>query len=635
MFSILSRLLLLLLPVVVLAAGDVANEPSSAVYRQWIAAMKQAQRGPFSRIRWFCKDGEVLPPRSYGCREHGGGSQHGEWNAHTRELRRQGYLIANVLSDLPQEYFQQQPEDSDRLNQILIEQFLIATDDGWILRRARYYRGALQAESELRGARRLLIALLGERRWRTRGFAPIRLAAHLLSHGRENRSVTEIRELSADLSQRDPGFMPLRNKIHVRLQATDARMVSDYLGRVHDPQLHADYERLVTLIREVYQPADLGQELHRLASRRAVPPGLASRLDVAAARLGANADSVTRFTLSASLMAAIRDALPVFGGPVYSLDALDLSLALEREHFLAAAGLREQLAQAGRRQRLVWLQVAGEAIYGAGLISARQREVLRQAFARLDPGQVTVGDYKQVLDDLARVPSWGSQRLRFHFYRSMRKLAALEPRAALFIQDQLRGSPLFFYTELLDGLLRDANRLSGVRNSLFGEDVGTGLRALNPGLATGVLHLSAVTEKLSGFDAGGIYLLPETVSDLPPVAGILTAGAGNPLSHIQLLARNLGIPNVAVDESLIPRLRAHQGEAVLLAVSPAGMVRLQADDGILSQPGQGRQSVTQVLIRPDLDKLDLKRRALLPLSELHASDSGRTVGPKAAKLGEL
>ena len=40
-------------------------------------------------------------------------------------------------------------------------------------------------------------------------------------------------------------------------------------------------------------------------------------------------------------------------------------------------------------------------------------------------------------------------------------------------------------------------------------------------------------------------------------------------------------------------------------------------------------------IRPDLQKLDLKRRDFIRLSDLRADDSGRVVGPKAAKLGEL
>ncbi len=33
-------------------------------YRQWIEQMKTAPRGPFKNIRWFCKDGTVLPPKA-------------------------------------------------------------------------------------------------------------------------------------------------------------------------------------------------------------------------------------------------------------------------------------------------------------------------------------------------------------------------------------------------------------------------------------------------------------------------------------------------------------------------------------------------------------------------------------------
>jgi phosphoenolpyruvate synthase/pyruvate phosphate dikinase len=41
------------------------------------------------------------------------------------------------------------------------------------------------------------------------------------------------------------------------------------------------------------------------------------------------------------------------------------------------------------------------------------------------------------------------------------------------------------------------------------------------------------------------------------------------------------------------------------------------------------------MFEPDLAKLDLSRRDFVSLSALRASDSGRIVGPKAAKLGEL
>jgi len=84
-------------------------------------------------------------------------------------------------------------------------------------------------------------------------------------------------------------------------------------------------------------------------------------------------------------------------------------------------------------------------------------------------------------------------------------------------------------------------------------------------------------DNMEAIKPDGIYVLPETISDLPPLAGIITAGEGNPLSHVQLLARNLGIPNVTVDTSLLPDLKPHNGEMVVMAVSPAGLVELVKD----------------------------------------------------------
>ena len=108
----------------------------------------------------------------------------------------------------------------------------------------------------------------------------------------------------------------------------------------------------------------------------------------------------------------------------------------------------------------------------------------------------------------------------------------------------------------------------------FGQEVGAGFTALNPGLARGVLHARPVLDQGGELNQDGIYLLPETVAELPPVAGILTAGEGNPLSHVQLLARNLGIPNVTVSPSIQQQLLVWDQREIVLAVSPAGLVEV-------------------------------------------------------------
>ncbi len=68
---------------------------------------------------------------------------------------------------------------------------------------------------------------------------------------------------------------------------------------------------------------------------------------------------------------------------------------------------------------------------------------------------------------------------------------------------------------------------------------------------------------------------------------------------------------------------------------PAGLVELSRFDdrwaGILGECG----GAGEVVIRPDLDKLDLSVREFVDLDDLRADDSGRSVGPKAAKLGGL
>ena len=68
---IVSTILLLL---VITPLPHVAAElPPQETMRQWVEEMKTNSRGPFARIRWFCNDGSILPPKSYACKDHDGG----------------------------------------------------------------------------------------------------------------------------------------------------------------------------------------------------------------------------------------------------------------------------------------------------------------------------------------------------------------------------------------------------------------------------------------------------------------------------------------------------------------------------------------------------------------------------------
>jgi hypothetical protein len=617
------------------ASGFAAQADNNLLYRQWTEEMKTSPRGPFKELRWFCKDGTVYPPKEYACRDHGGGHQHGVWSDKTVTLRDAGYLIANLLAGFDPEAATAQPGFLNFYNQLLIEKFLLEVDDGWILRQALFYRGAIQDEDERAGARALLVALSAEPEWIGLRYPALRIGSRLLSHGENTASVQKVRQVSASLSDLDPGFKTLRGKIHGAPEAADAERVREYAAKVEDPELRDKYAVLASEIDAIYAAVPLHVKLESAAGIFSRGPWLQEILTAAAAALQADESPRHQYLVTAQLLADLRDALPRIVNSSARLRVIDLGLAVETTNFAATAQLREQLPGMTRRERLDLLAAAIEAAYGTGMINSRGLSELRQSLAALDSNTVQLETYMQTLGYLARVPGWGTQTLRFQFYESMQKLAEIEPLALHFIPDQLRGSPLLFFSQLLDGLLQDANGLAGVRHKLFGKEVGVGFRALNPGLARGVLHADPSLDEHAAFVANGIYLLPETISDLPPVAGIMTAGEGNPLSHVQLLARNLGIPNVGVDEALLGEIRRHDGEAVVLAVSPAGLVELSAAGPRWEAVFGEDKSEPGAVIRPDLDKLDLEVRTILSLDELRANDSGVTVGPKAAKLGEL
>ncbi len=618
-------------------ASSNPSPSSNAKYRAWIEEMKQAPRGPFNRIRWFCKDGSVLPPKPYACGERGGGNQHGEWNQKTKQLRADGYFIANFMAGIEPAAFFALPNHRTRFQHMLLEQFLIAQDSGWIMRRARRYRGAFQEEDERSGARELLQALSGKGEWTGKRFPLLRMGAQLLPHGADSATVQRVRQDSASLSDQDADFNPLRNRIHGRLSPDHAALVRQYAAKQGEPTLRARYKKLAQDITRVFRQQPLQQQLQHYIGKLPLAQGeLKQQLEQAIEALKNDSSSTSRHAVTARLMVALRSALAAgISRGSLRLNALDLSIRLENEHFVTATKLRDKLSTSPRQQRLQWLQSSVDAIYGSGLISQRQRSALSTSIGRLGGDSVSLGLYKKELDYLSRLPGWGAQGLELHLHQAVAKFSEIEPLANLFTQDRLRGSPLLFFSNLLDSLLKDANKLSGVQHHLLGAEIGAGLHGLNPGLSRGTLHTSAKQGSVADFAADGIYLLPETVSDLPPVAGILTLGEGNPLSHIQLLARNLGIPNVAIDSSLQSNLTPHDGKPVVLAVSPAGSVRLELDEGQWEEVFGQEQSTGDAVIRPDLKKLDLEQHEFKPLSSLRASDSGRSVGPKAAKLGEL
>jgi hypothetical protein len=379
---------------------------------------------------------------------------------------------------------------------------------------------------------------------------------------RKSEDVTsaEVRQRAMWIGNRDRAFTPLRTKIHNIPDSGDAERVREYANERGRPQLQESYQILADDIERLYGGRFAAKDARNLA---ATLRGANLRTGNLGEAIATRADSLTaardpfeRLKYAGQLSAIYRKYGDQFESPEQRHALMVASIGAEEEMYLAGNELVAHLDRASRAERLAWIRGAIDGLYGTGLITERQSVGVRDAIARLQQAkEPTLDKYRAELRYIGRAPEWANATILANFGDNVNHLGEVEPLARMYPQDRLRGSPFLFYGAVLDSLMKDADRSVGVEHELFGVAVHSGLRALNPGLARGVLRIPRDPEHLERLDRDGIYLLPETIADLPPVAGILTEGEGSSLSHIQLLARNLGIPNVVVGNAHLDTIR--------------------------------------------------------------------------------
>ena len=117
----------------------------------------------------------------------------------------------------------------------------------------------------------------------------------------------------------------------------------------------------------------------------------------------------------------------------------------------------------------------------------------------------------------------------------------------------------------------------------------------------------------------------------------MTVSEGNLVSHVQLLARNLGIPNAALSYNDLKSLKKLDGETIFYAVSNKGSVILKEADDMSSSEEDlfNKTERSKNVIEVPVDKIRLDVNKVINMREVNASDSGKLCGPKAANLGAL
>jgi len=622
------------------------DEAQVTELRGAIGEMEELPRGPYSRLRWFCNDGTVLAPQPYACRPHGGGRQHAEYTDAARRYASWGFHFGPILAATDFEHFNDLANGHYFLRELLVQAYLERIDDGWVMRRARYYRGARQAEDEEATGREYLARLLDEPGWIERHYMLGGRLVEVVPHGQPGVPGGRIRALAKQVSDADPGFVSLRVKIHSSPGPEDLAAVSEYravLPSDAEPEVVEVLDELIADLESRYSAgvdparwAALSEEIQDSRARRrvsAIPVELQ------------DANRRTRVRVLSRLVHDLRESLALAsqaGNGDQALALLDTIRFAEAQLFVEATTLMGEFERDGstRRELLVTIGELVDACYGTGWLSRREHAALRVKIndALRAETEFTRGEYGALATYLSRAAEWGAATVQQAVALVVGRYAAVEPMVHGFRDDAVRGSLLLPLSDLLGRLALDAATVAGMQHLIIDELVPAGVVGLNAGVASGPLYVLTSASEIHNLDPDGIYVLPETPATLGRVAGIITLDQGSRLSHVQLLARGMGIPNAAISSDYLELLQQAAGQPVAYAVSPLGstiltpLATLDSEDQRLFRDSASDLATS---IEIDVNSLDLDRRSVLDLRDVGADDSGRIVGPKAANLGQL
>ena len=327
-----------------------SQEVDNAELTRLVQSFKKDERGPYQAIRWFCPDGTVLPPQQR-CPQPGG-IQHALHKDVLQKIAKGNKIyLGQILAGTPFPEFLDSNNQNSRLKQYQVEKYLQAIDDGWILRRARYYRGAFQAEDEEAWGNNFLNWLVSDDKMIVSQYFLIRQMSKDIPHKANDDRLKNIRALSKTISDSLPAFIELRVKIHGQPEASDLELVKSFHAKNRQKITH-DVDKMLTSLEKdmaiVFQSPNL-KSLNKYVYILPSTSPLANQL-----RILTQTSSTTDFPENdpvfyekkckevADLICSIRTNLLSLPSPKARLAMIDLSNELESIFFRIVANWQPQ-----------------------------------------------------------------------------------------------------------------------------------------------------------------------------------------------------------------------------------------------------------------------------------------------------
>lgn len=600
-------------------------------------------RGPYKDIRWFCPDSTVIPPKEK-CEDEGG-IQHARYKDDVTQLAEKNHVyFGQILAGSCNEDFWDAKHNNLRIKQYQLEKYLRDIDDGWIMQKGQFYRGALQVQDEEEWGINFLTELLGNYVVLEKQYYLTRQAVRDIPHKSDVFLRDKIWALSKEIADDNSSFIEIRTKIHSQPDAQDLVKVIAY-KKENAAKLSEEsttkINDLIQCLEQVYAAPKVSTILpyvNKIDKKLEIRKLLDTYVD----EQMSSPPSISKIITTAELIYAIRQEIGKINKSASRLALMDISILLEDMFFHEIYVWKPQDLD----DLLEKICFSGMALTGTGFIENWEWEILENNFTTIDlnqpnrkfpDGYYTLRDLISFQESTRKLVSWGSSMPRAVYQDVVELFGAFEPLSYGYFDEQIHNSILLSLGQSLQVLDDIIAREADFSNNVMGIANQNNIRALNSGYAKGKLIVVEDGQTLEEISSDNIYIFNKPPRDLQPVAGIATVQEGNRVSHIQLLARNLGIPNASLTSKNLQDLKSKSGQEVFYAVSEKGKVIMKPSKKMTKREKKlfNTKKRKEKKVTVPTNKLDLTVNEIINMREISASNSGVICGPKAANLGEL
>ena len=445
----------------------------------------------------------------------------------------------------------------------------------------------------------------------------------------------KIRSDSKLLAEKNPDFMDIRIKIHGNPQRSDIQLVKDFLDRQNSLSIadKKEYKDLIATMEEFYSPLVLENLQKQLFTIRE-NTNLLKENDLQLISNALNTEQLVQTI--ANILHDIRLSIDNNTSSKQKLALLDTSNQLENALLVQVENWHPNTLG----ETIQKLSVLLCAAHGTGLLETWEyNSIENQLNQFIHKEAITLDELNEIASVSRSMVEWSTALIKSNYNQDVLTYNEFEPLAYGFLDDRIRTSVALALGNTVSTLGTFTAQKSNLINKVFNIEEQSSFRGLNPGYALGKLVVVSKNPNLIEVETDKIYVFKNPPSDLKPVAGIMTVSEGNLVSHVQLLARNLGIPNSALSDKNLSDLESYNGKQIFYAVSNKGNVivklatNMSDQERNLFENQEKKRSKNKITV--PTHQINLDKTKVLNMSSVDASDSGKICGPEAANLGEL